>query len=196
MVAIANPFSTLPLFVALTANSSVSEKMKVASVSIITFVITMLIFTYFGLVILDFFGISLAAFRIAGGLLMLLTALDMMRSDLAKPPSSTSASNSVRVGIAPIAIPSLSGPGAISTIIIFAGAHNSTEHIVLVTVDILITALIMYAILFSAIKMGGLLGETANLVMNRVLGLIVASIGIEFIIHGIAGHFPDMTILH
>ena len=197
LLAITGPLSTVPIFLGLTANSSSTERRLVALVAVVTAAITLLIFAFFGQSILDIFGISLAAFRIAGGILLLLTALDMMRSDVAaKPAESAAPRKTAAIGIAPIAIPLLAGPGAISTIIIYASAHESSAHAVLVSLVILGVMLLVYLIFRLALSMGSLIGDTATTIMNRVMGLIVASIAIEFIIHGIAEHFPDLTILH
>ncbi|GAB4425793.1 MAG: YchE family NAAT transporter [Anaerolineales bacterium] len=197
LFAIAGPLSAVPIFLGLTGNKPVSEKNRVALVAILTFSVTLLVFTYFGEAILEIFGISLAAFRVAGGILLLLSALDMMRSDSSsKPVESSSASSSTAIGIVPLAIPFLSGPGAISTVIIYASVHEGLEHLLLVSLVILSVALLVYLVFRMAMSMGSLLGDTANLVMNRVMGLIVASIAIEFIFHGLAEHFPDLTILH
>ena len=197
LFAIAGPLSTLPVFLGLTKDRSTSEKNRVALVAVITFAIALIIFTYFGQAILNIFGISIAAFRIAGGILLLLTALDMMRSDDGEQPvERTTNSKSMAIGIVPIAIPLLSGPGAISTIIVYANAHQSMEHLLLVSLVIITVALLVYLTFRLALAMGPLLGDTATTVMNRVMGLIVASIAIEFILHGIAEHFPQLSALH
>jgi len=197
LFAITTPLSTLPVYLGLTAKCSSARKKSVAMVAVVTFAITLIIFTYFGQAILNIFGISLAAFRIAGGILLLLTALDMLRSnDGAQSVEDATESKSAMIGIVPIAIPLLSGPGAISTIIIYANAHDSIEHSILVSLVIATVALLVYLIFRVAMAMGPLLGDTATTVMNRVMGLIVASIAIEFILHGIADHFPQLTILH
>lgn len=196
LFAITGPLSTLPVFLGLTAQKSASEKIRVAQVAVLTFAVSLLIFTYFGQAILDIFGISLAAFRIAGGILLLITALDMMRSDVeTKPVENTRNSKTAAIGIVPLAIPLLAGPGAISTIIVYAGAHESFEHSILVSLVILSVALLVYLIFRLALAMGPMLGDTVTIVMNRVMGLIVAAIGIEFIIHGIADHFPQLTVI-
>ena len=196
LFAITGPLSALPVFLGLTSESPESQKQRVAMVAVMTFAITLLVFTYFGHGILSFFGISLAAFRIAGGILLLLTAMDMMRSEAeGNAVERTENENNATIGIVPIAIPLLAGPGAISTTILYASAHESFEHMLLVSLVVLTVALLVYLIFRMALSMGPLLGDTATLVMNRVMGLIVASIAIEFMIHGIADHFPDLTIL-
>jgi multiple antibiotic resistance protein len=196
LFAITGPLSSLPIFLGLTAERSILERIRVAQVAVLTFAISMLIFTYFGQAILDLFGISLPAFRIAGGILLLLTALDMMRSDMeTKPAEKTTVVKSAAVGIVPLAIPLLAGPGSISTIIIYASAHESLAHSILVSIVILSVSLLVYLTFRLALSMGPIMGETATIVMNRVMGLIVASIAIEFMLHGIADHFPQLIVL-
>ena len=200
LFAITAPLSAVPVFLGLTGNSENSMKKRVALVSVMTYAVALLVFTFFGKQILDIFGISLAAFRIAGGILLLLTALDMMRSgdeiEATESGEGAEIKSAASVGIAPLGIPFLSGPGAMSTIIIYASAHDEWEHLVLVSLVILTVALAIYLLFYFATLLGPFLNQSSAMVMNRVMGLIVAAIAIEFIMHGIADHFPDLTILH
>jgi multiple antibiotic resistance protein len=121
----------------------------------------------------------------------------MMKSEIGKQhDTKTVDGNLATIGIVPIGIPKLAGPGAISTIIIYASEHEALEHAILVSGVILTVAIIIYLIFQMALVMESFFGETATVVMSKVMGLIVASLGIEAIIHGIAGHFPDLTIIH
>ena len=194
LFAVSGPLTSLPVYLALTAGRAESEKVRVAMVAVFTYVVTLICFTYLGGAILHFFGISLAAFRIAGGLLLLLTALDMMRSDGDEQRIEKLKDSKSSIGVVPIAIPLMAGPGAISTIVIYANAHETIEHSLLVSLVIATVALLLYLNLRLAVAMGPLFGKTGTTVMNRVLGLIVASIAIEFMLHGIAEHFPKLGI--
>ena len=195
LFAVSGPLSSLPVYLGLTEGRSESEKIRIAVVAVFTYAVTLICFTFLGGVILHFFGISLAAFRIAGGLLLLLTALDMMRSDGDDQRiEKLKASSSSAIGVVPIAIPLMAGPGAISTIVIYASAHASTEHSLLVSLVIATVALVLFVNLRLAVVMGPLVGKTGTTVMNRVMGLIVASIAIEFLLHGIADHFPQLGV--
>jgi len=197
LFAISTPLAALPVFLSLSGEFSGKEKNRIALVAAVTYATTLLVFTIFGEAILGFFGISMAAFKVAGGILLLLSALEMMR---AKPGMSTvesgEKSNPVTVGIVPIAIPIMAGPGAISTIIIYADLHASIEHTVLVSGVVLTISIVIYLIFRAALGFGSLLGETTTLVMNRVMGLIIAAIAIEFIMDGVAGHFPELITMH
>lgn len=189
----------VPLFLGILGNRSMNEKKKIALYGIVAFVVTMIVFTFFGGIILNMFGITIHAFRIAGGLLLLLMALEMMRS---APPDADSddvvdsSASAIAVGLVPLAIPILAGPGAISTIIIIASEHDSFSHRLLVTAAILAVAVVVYFALRLALSSERLFTPTTAVIFNRIMGLIIAAIAIEFMLDGIAGHFPNLEIVH
>jgi multiple antibiotic resistance protein len=197
LFAISTPIAAIPIFLSLSGAFTDIEKKRIALVTSVTYAITLLVFTYFGQMILNVFGITIGAFKVAGGILLLFSALEMMRSS-PSPPSIEDASTStpISIGIVPLAIPILSGPGAISTIIIYAHHHESAAHSMLVSGVIITVALFVYFLFRASLGLGPILGKTTTLIMNRVMGLIVASIAIEFILDGVAGHFPKLTMLH
>src|SRR5687767_11594460 len=125
LLAIIDPLAVVPAFLSLAGRYTTAEKRQIATVAPIAVFFTLLIFTFFGAAILELFAISLAAFRIAGGILLLLLALDMMRSH-DKPtdaPQSSSPKPPASLAIIPLAIPLMAGPGAISTVIIYSTLH-------------------------------------------------------------------------
>ena len=173
------------------------EKRQVAFLSSLAFAVTLLLFTFAGEFILELFGISVSAFRIAGGLLLLLMALDMMRSSIEPDESDPATSGSpLSVSIVPLAIPILAGPGTISTIVIYAQLHEGVGHRLLVAGVILVVTLFVYLCFRFSLKAGSFFTPSTSLVFNRVMGLVVAAIAIEFLLHGIAGHLPDLNIVH
>lgn len=197
LFALAPPSTSIPMFLGLTSNRTPGEQSTIARVAPTAFAIVLLVFVFFGDVILDTFGISLAAFRVAGGILLLLTGLDMMRSPVDEDDEGPSASGSaVSVALVPLAIPFMSGPGAISTAIIFAQQEPGISHRILVGVVVVLLAAVLYGMFRASMRLGSLFSPTAAIVVNRVMGLIITAIAVEFIFHGFADHFPDMTILH
>ena len=197
LLALTDPLGVYPVLLGLSEGFSVTEKKKIIRSSVFTYAITLLIFTYLGTYILDLFGITIAAFKIAGGILFLFYALDMM--GVIKLPTfsgEAQSASSGHLGIVPIGIPLLAGPGTISTIIIYADIHQSLAHLLLVNAVILTAALIVYLIFRTSFKMGSILGKTTTMVLNRVMGLILAAISIEFILDGIAAHFPNLMSIH
>ncbi len=197
LLALTEPLGTLPVLLGLTEKFSLQEKKKIVNVSIITFIVTLIVFTYIGMHVLNLFGITIGAFKIAGGLLTLFFALEMMGLIRLPTSSGHSVSDNVGIiGIMPIGIPLLSGPGAISAIIIYASVHEGTAHKLLVNGVIISVALIVFLIFRSSIILGPKLGGTVTSVLNRVMGLILGSIAVEFILDGIVAHFPQLISIH
>lgn len=193
---IAPPIVMAP-YLALVSGRSMEEKHQTAMVGIIGFGVTMGLFIFFGSVILDVFGISLAAFRMAGGLLLMLMALELMRSkptEASDHKSTEQEFSAAGAGIVPLAIPVLAGPGAISTIVVFSNNNDSLAHkLVLCSV---VFALIIYVFVMLRLVAVSerLIGENATMIFNKVAGLILCAVAFEFLFHGIAGHFPQLVV--
>ena len=197
LLAISTPLAAVPVFLSLSGTFTGVEKKRIALAASFAYAITLLIFTYFGQLILNVFGITITAFKVAGGILLLLSALEMMRSGPSTPAlDDASDAKAVSIGIVPLAIPLLAGPGAISTIIIYSHYHESTPHNILVSGVIITVALVIYLVFRMALGLGPMFGKTATIVLNKVMGLIIGSIAIEFILDGIAKHFPGLITLH
>jgi multiple antibiotic resistance protein len=199
LIAITAPLGATPVFIGYVGHMEKKQQNLAALVTVSAYIVLLTIFTFLGEAILAFFGITLAAFQVAGGLLLLVSALDMLRSDIDTDTAETDKSdnvNPISIAIAPLAIPLLAGPGAISTIMIYAGIHSSSEHSILLTLAILTVAVIVFIAFRGALKMGNIFNATTMIIANRIMGMIIASIAIEFIMDGIAGHFPQLMILH
>jgi len=191
LIAICNPLSTLPVYLSLTEQFSSSQKKRTVLVAALAFVVILILFTFLGEVILQFFGITIQAFRIAGGIYLLLMALAMLRGN----PSSghkqkPNVADMHSIAIVPLAIPLTAGPGALSTIIVYAHRHTSIAHDLLVSAVVVTVGVIFYLMLWFAPFMSKMVGKTGLTVFNRIMGLIIAAIAIEFIIDGLAVHFP------
>lgn len=199
LFAMVAPPIIIPLFLGIVSGRSLADKRKIAFAGAIGFGITMWVFIFFGAAVLDVFGISLPAFRIAGGFLLFLIALDMMRAeppeDMAKTDSAI-AKSAFTAGIVPLAIPILAGPGAISSVVIFTNEHAGFAHQILVSAVILTLVIYLIVILNIIALSEKLIGRNATIIFNKVMGLIICAIAFEFVLDGIAGHFPDLATLH
>jgi multiple antibiotic resistance protein len=194
LLALINPLTVLPIFLGLVQGRSERDKRHISRVAAVTVLVTLLIFTYFGGALLGLFAITIDSFRIAGGILLLLTALEMMRAKAAaRAGGEDTEVNITSIGIVPLGIPLLAGPGAIVTIIVDATALPSLAHKLVVSVIVLLVAFAVYFALRLSAKAGTYLSPTAMTVFNRVMGLIIASIGIEFMLSGLAARFPVLT---
>jgi multiple antibiotic resistance protein len=193
LLAIVSPVSAIPMFIGLVGKRNAQERQHIILVATITSVIVLLLFTYFGEAILNFFGISLSVFKIAGGVLIFLSALDMLRAK-ASHDDVDDGEDSNAIAIVPLAIPILAGPGALSTVIIFSNLDHSSGHNLLMTLVIITVGVIVYALLSIARIVERALGTNGIVVVNRIMGLILAAIAIEFMLDGIGEHFLLTTI--
>lgn len=191
LFAISTPLAAVPIFLTLTRDLGLSQRRRVAVISATTYFLTLALFTVFGAEILAFFGISIEAFKVAGGVLLLMSALRMMRTETSALPRPTNAPDANPAGLAvvPLTIPILAGPGAITMVVVYTHDHAVAAHQFWMTAAIVIVAVVILVLFRLALRMGALLGPTAVQILNQVMGLIVASIGVEFILEGIQQAF-------
>lgn len=181
-----DPIGLVPLFIPLTRGMTAAQR---RAVGLRACVIAVAILTLFGLAgeaVLGFVGISMPAFRIAGGVLLFLTALDMLferrtrrregKADTADDPS-----------VFPLAIPLIAGPGAIATMILLVGEAGNWAGVVAVHAVMLAVVAMGFALFLMAGPLERLLGRTGTLVVTRLLGMLLAALSVQFIIDGILG---------
>ena len=205
LFALLDPIGNVPIFAAATAGASLRQRITVSAM-ICGFAAVFLGFFFFtGLGLLQFFGISLAAFRIAGGILLLLLGLDMAREDFLKIFADADAVTDAKDVrgyakrrfkrlIVPFAIPLMIGPGAISAIIINAGeaqklgAAGTASSLIAMAAACLVTFFCFAA----TGPISRLLGDVGMAIVVRVLGLILCALAIQFIIAGLGEAIPGM----
>ena len=189
LFAIVDPFAAIPVFLAVTAGSSLDERRRVARIACLTATAVIAGFALAGPLVFRLFGVTLAAFQIAGGLVLLLAAFDMLRAQ-ASPLRATAeeVAEGVRngdVAITPLAVPLLAGPGAITTVITLLAQAGSTGRRIAVYVSIVVVLLISWIVLGVAPLVVRRLGTTGINVIERIMGLIVMVIGVQFVVDGI-----------
>lgn len=203
LFALIDPIGNVPLFAAATATDKARDR-RIVAVYIALFVVGFLTFFYFtGLSLLEFFGISLAAFRIAGGVILFLLGLEMARDDFtaqfadaADEAEAETAGRKSRTGagrrfermIVPFAMPLLIGPGAISTVVIYASEAKSfglSGAAIGVGVISAVALTVLLAFL-AAPALTKLLGRIGMTIVVRVLGLILCALAVQFVLIGIA----------
>jgi multiple antibiotic resistance protein len=151
--------------------------------------IVLSLFALSGTFIFRLFGITLAAFEIAGGLILLLIGLEMLqarRSTQEGRSETEEGSQKEDIGITPLGIPLLAGPGAISTVMVLMGASPSWRHSVPVFVAIAVTSIASFQILASADRVRRRMGDTGIRIMMRIMGLMLTAIAVQFVINGLA----------
>jgi multiple antibiotic resistance protein len=193
---VVDPLAVLPIFLAMTANETREQKRATALRAAITCGITLTVFAAAGSLIFRFFGITLGAFKIAGGVLLFLVALDMMQARQSRtrstPEEEKEGIEKADVAIIPLAIPLLSGPGSIATVMVLMSRHTYFVYTIPVFLSILVTAIITWLMLRGAGWIEQRLSKTFMNVVMRVMGLILAAISVEFVIAGIKDVLPTM----
>ncbi|OUS00168.1 hypothetical protein A9Q84_03015 [Halobacteriovorax marinus] len=194
LISILNPIGIIPIFINITRNSSESQISKIAKSCSIAVVVTIIISLIIGQSVLEFFGISIASFTIGGGLLLSSMAFSMIQAQSSNakinPEEITEMEDLREIGIVPLAIPLLSGPGAISTSIIHAKTFTTSYHWIGAVIAIVIIGFIIKLILTSSERIGQKIGTIGLNVMTRIMGIILLAISIEMIIGGIKDILP------
>lgn len=195
LIAVANNIPAIPLYLELCEGLSAREQHKLCFIATTTSFITMITAMFTGMAILDFFEISIHAFRIAGGLLLVNTGLSMMNSSqqVVVRGGGASFSKMISLAVIPISIPLTTGAGTMSTIILFAEQMQHSETLALkLLVAILCMTLLIYCSFRYSTVIIGVLGETGMDVLSKIFGLITLALGIQFILGGIQGAFPKL----
>lgn len=194
LLSIINPLGAIPVFLGFTKNHKNLNIKKVSYTTSIAVITTLLVSLFLGQTLLNFFGISIASFTIGGGLLLFTMAFSMISAHQSNAKINTEEIRSFdferEIGIIPLAIPLLSGPGAISTSIIYSKGFSHLSHWVGAVIVILIIGFIIKLILSYADKIGDKLGQIGLNVMTRIMGLILLSMSIEMIAGGIKEIMP------
>ncbi len=189
---IVDPIAAVPSYLVVTQNESAAERRRTALRACSAMGLMLVVFAAAGRFIFQAFGITLPAFRIAGGLILWLVALDMVRAQRSTQESSQELAEGQAkedVAVTPLAIPILAGPGAISTVMVLAGEIRSIGHGVVVYGAIVITAVISYITLRLGERLVEIMGQTGIKVMTRIMGLLLAAVATQFILTGIRDAF-------
>ena len=186
---IVDPLTAVPTFLAMTARDPPEARRKMAQRGAWTCFVTLFAFALGGSLIFRLFGITIAAFKIAGGVLIGLNALDMVSARRSQqketPVEKAEGIEKEDVGIMPLGVPMLAGPGAISTVMVLAGASKSPVTAIGVYAAIALTAFLCYVTLAAATRLERRLGQTGMRILTRLMGLVLCAIAVQFIIDGI-----------
>lgn len=188
LFSILNPLGVIPVFLTITANESSHRKKATIKRTVTAVMIILLLSAFIGNYLLEFFGIDIDSFRVAGGILLLLIAIHMLQAKMpnikASDEEQDDAIEKEDVAVVPLAIPLLAGPGGISTVILFASAQTGAISMMSLVIVIIAVSLTIFPILLLAEKIGHKIGNTGLNVATRVMGLILASIAVKFILEG------------
>jgi multiple antibiotic resistance protein len=186
-----DPFAAIPSFIAITENADGERRKRTARRAALTCFIVLTSFALAGQFIFRMFGITLPAFEIAGGLILLLIGLDMLeakRSPTQEAKGDTEeGATKEEAGIVPLGIPMLAGPGAISSVMVLVGTVPSLWHWEMgaILMAIAVTALSSYWILAGAGRVLKVLGETGIRILVRIMGLLLVALAMQFFVNGL-----------
>jgi multiple antibiotic resistance protein len=188
LIVIIDPLGAIPIFVSLTADQSQQERKHTAYIAALSVSIILVVSCLVGEWILRLFGISIASFRVGGGILLLLMSIAMMhaKGSAAKHTDTEDeeAHGKEHIAVVPLAIPLLAGPGAISLAIIYAEKMTGVINKGFLLVSCVTVGFLMWGSLRLALPISKLLGRTGINIATRIMGLILAAISIEFIASG------------
>lgn len=187
-ITLMNPLGIMPIFLSMTNSLSNLERMQTARKANIVAFFTIIAFAFSGQLLFKFFGISVASFRMVGGIIFFMMGYDMLQARLVKVKMDKESTRKVYItdiSITPLAIPMICGPGAITNaIVLMEDANDFYKKCILIGI-IFTVCLISFLVLWSATKIIKLLGETGNKIMMRLMGLIVMVIAVEFFFSGL-----------
>ncbi len=190
LFSVVNPIGAIPVFLALTPSDTKEERRSTALKTSVYFALLLIAFFLAGTVILSFFGISLSAMRIAGGLVILASGYGLLYGKMADSRAvskrvKTEALEKEDISFSPMAMPMLSGPGSISLLIGYFDEYAELDQRLIVIGVIVSLALIVYLILLSSPALFKLLGLSGLQALTRIMGFIVMAIGVQYIILGV-----------
>ncbi|APR84808.1 multiple antibiotic resistance (MarC)-related protein [Minicystis rosea] len=188
LFSIVDPIGVVPIYLALVGAEAHSEQRRTAIRASSMALVVLLVFAATGTAIFHFFGITIPAFKVAGGILMFSMALEMLRAKTSPVKSTPEETNEARqkddVAIIPIGVPLVAGPGAIATVIMWSSrAHRASEKVALFISVALVTGITFLTLLFAG-RVVRIFGRTGINVVSRIMGLILAATAAQFVIDG------------
>ena len=186
---VVNPLGITPIFAAMTERFSNVDQIRIARKGIITGSTVLIIFTLLGSFIFRFYGITVEAFQIMGGIIFFRSGLRMLDAQVGRSRTTQSErdefKDSDELAISPIGVPLITGPGAITGVVILSGKGSSDFSIITLLLAVIITMTLFYWILRAGNVLAKRIGITGMRVIERMMGLILMVIAVQFIINGL-----------
>ena len=192
MLAVCAPQAAIPVFINLTDGMGRREKAGIALQTGIAVACVLCSSAFFGSALLEMFGVGLDSFRIAGGILLMSIAFGMMKASEKRHTKEEQAEAESReaIGVMPLAIPVISGPGSISAMVIATQMDKSLSHLIAVLCAGIAVATVAWLLLRVADKLAAVLGQTGLNIIGRLCGMLLAALAVEFIYTSLRNMFP------
>ncbi len=199
LLALVNPIGVLPFYIHFTRSFSRAQRAHTIRVSAFTVFSVIAVSALAGLGVLGFFGISIASFQVGGGMLLLISSLQMLNAQPAdsRPSDATEGAEKADAGasiaVVPLAIPLLTGPGVISTVVIYAERASRWWELAIMVAYGAVIAVVTYLVFSAASRIAKIVGRTGINVMTRLMGLILSAIAVEIMANGLTQLFPVLA---
>jgi multiple antibiotic resistance protein len=184
-----DPFAALPTFLAVTAGADQKRRRLMARKASLTAWVVLSAFSLAGQYLFRIFGITLPAFEIAGGIILLLIGLDMLQAKRSptqeSQEESAAAASKEDAGIVPLGVPMLAGPGSITSVMVLVGQVRIWWQMAAILAAILVTAVICFLVLGNSDKVARALGETGIRILVRVMGLLLVALAVQYFVNGL-----------
>ena len=188
LFAVINPLGITPIFVAMTEKYDSETRSKIARKGIITGSMILIVFTLLGSIIFQFYGITVEAFQIMGGVIFFRSGMRMLDAKVGRSRTTESEREEFKdtdeIAISPIGVPLITGPGAITGVVILSGKAPTNFSVLVLLFSVIISMLIFYFILKAGNYIGQKIGIAGMRVIERMMGLILMVIAVQFIING------------
>jgi multiple antibiotic resistance protein len=191
LLAIVDPLGAVPVFIALTVHQNLVQQRKTARLTVVSVFVALMVALLFGEWILWALGISIHAFRCAGGIVLLLMGLAMLQSR-GYSPQDIEAAQDESIALVPLTMPLLAGPGSISAVIVYAHESSSLLHYLAIACCILLVSSSLWLCFKLLPWFNQHLNQRSIIMSTRVMGLLLAAIAVEFIAGGLKGLFPSL----
>ena len=189
LFAVINPLGITPIFVAMTEKYDSETRSKIARKGIITGSMILIVFTLLGSIIFQFYGITVEAFQIMGGIIFFRSGMRMLDAKVGRSRTTESEREEFKdtdeIAISPIGVPLITGPGAITGVVILSGKAPTNFSVIVLLFSVIISMFIFYFILKAGNYIGQKIGIAGMRVIERMMGLILMVIAVQFIINGI-----------
>ena len=189
LFAVINPLGITPIFVAMTEKYDSATRSKIARKGIVTGSVILIVFTLLGSIIFQFYGITVEAFQIMGGIIFFRSGMRMLDAKVGRSRTTESEREEFKdtdeIAISPIGVPLITGPGAITGVVILSGKAPTNFSVLVLLFSVIISMFIFYFILKAGNYIGQKIGIAGMRVIERMMGLILMVIAVQFIINGI-----------
>jgi len=197
LFSVLNPLGAVPIFVGLTQDYTKVERSRVSLLTALNVFIILVISFFIGEYVLKFFGISIDALRIAGGLIIVSSGFSLLTGKFSKTRGvnkkvENDAQTRNQIALTPLAIPMLAGPGSISLLIAFYQDYDKISEKIIACLAILGVALVIYFVLKSAHYLSRILGASGIVAISRIIGFIVIAIGVQYISSSVVNIFKTI----